>query len=94
MLEQLKTRDIKQLINKKIEWNSLPMNDDVKSLLIGTSVFSGRDKEIISMTDGYYKIFVDDFCKTDNIVDKLKKKMNIIIIDGSNDRVFKAAISE
>ncbi|WP_425538970.1 hypothetical protein [Microaceticoccus formicicus] len=94
MLEQLKTKDIKQLINKKIKWNNLPLNEDVKSLLIGTSVFSGRDKEIISMTEGYYKVFVDDFCKTDNIVEKLKKNMNIIIIDGNGERVFRAAISE
>lgn len=94
MLEQLKSKDIKQLINKKIQWNNLPLNEDVKSLLIGTSVFSGRDKEIISMTEGYYKIFVDDFCVNDNIVDKLKKSMNVIIIDKNSDRVFKAAISE
>lgn len=82
------------MINKKIKWNNLPLNEDVKSLLIGTSVFSGRDKEIISMTEGYYKVFVDDFCKTDNIVEKLKKNMNIIIIDGNGERVFRAAISE
>lgn len=94
MLEQLQATEINKWINKKIEWNSLPMKEDLKSLLIGTSVFSDSDKEIISMKHGYYKIIIDDFCKNDNIIDKLNKRMNVIIVDGNTDRVFKAAITE
>ncbi len=94
MLQRLRPNEINSIINKKMDWKKLPLNEDIKSLLIGTSVFSNTDKEILSLKNGYYKLLIDDLSQNDNIIEKLNKKINLIIVDGNTDRVFKAAITE
>ncbi|MDO5717802.1 MAG: hypothetical protein Q4P34_02365 [Tissierellia bacterium] len=91
MLKRLDNNEIKRLKNSIREWNKLPLNEDIKSLLVGTSVFSNRDKEIIGLKEGFYKISFDN---NEDIIEKLNNPINILIYDHKNKRAFKTSLSE
>lgn len=75
----IKEKSNMNLVNS---WKNLPLPKEIKELVIGRSCFSKTEKELLEITEGYYKVLAKNCGK---VFEQINDVLDLLILDNEGN---------